>query len=175
MDNLPFFKYHPEPIKTGAFAMDEVVVCDCCGDETNVYYGGPFYAIEEIEFLCPFCIKSGKASEKFDGAFQDSGCCDKVSDNEKLEELCTKTPGYRGWQQEVWLAHCDDYCAFVGYVGWDEIVKMGLEAEIELDLAANGYFPISEVRQNLENDGSMQGYLFCCLVCGKHRLHIDLD
>ncbi|MBG2802515.1 CbrC family protein [Proteus sp. WDL240414] len=24
-------KYHPEPIKTGAFITDDTVICDCCG------------------------------------------------------------------------------------------------------------------------------------------------
>lgn len=33
---LPFFKYHPEPLKTGAFKTDKTVVCDCCGKETKV-------------------------------------------------------------------------------------------------------------------------------------------
>ena len=175
MENLPFFEYHPEPLKTKAFLADKVVVCDCCGDETNVYYEGPFYAVEEIEFLCPFCIKSGKASEKFNGIFQDSESCDEVSDDKKLKELCTRTPGYGGWQQEVWPAHCDDYCAFVGYVGWDEIVKMGLEAEIEADLIEDGVYPLPQVKRYLKNNGSMQGYLFRCLVCCKHRLHIDCN
>lgn len=33
---LPFFKYHPEPLKTGVFETGETVVCDCCGNETKV-------------------------------------------------------------------------------------------------------------------------------------------
>ena len=113
---LPLFKYHPEPIKTGAFKTDEVVVCDCCGKKTDVYYDGPFYSTEEVEFLCPGCIKNGKANKKLDGDFQDCASCDKVNSREKLLELCERTPGYKGWQQEYWLAHCakhgDRYCAF---------------------------------------------------------------
>lgn len=42
-----------------------------------------------------------------------------------------RTPGYCGWQQEYWIAHCDDYCAFVGYVGWKELVEMSINNEIE--------------------------------------------
>jgi len=175
MINLPMFRYHPEPIKTGAFKTGEVVICDCCGGETNVYYSGPFFSIEEIEFLCPGCIKDGKANTKFDSIFQDYDSCDEVSDIEKQNELCARTPGYNSWQQEYWLAHCNDYCAFIGYVGWNEINQMGIEAEIEKDLSANNSESISHIRQNLKNNGNMQGYLFRCLVCGTHRLHIDYN
>ena len=173
--DIPKFKYHPEPIKTGAFNIDDVVVCDCCEKETTVYYSNPFFSIDEIEFLCPDCIKSGNASKKFDGAFQDSCSCDNVNDEEKLNELCTRTPGYKGWQQEYWLAHCDDFCAFIGYVGWNEILQMGIEKEIEEDLSTNNDFSIADIKKHLKNSGSMQGYLFRCLLCGRHRLHIDCD
>ena len=172
--SLPIFKYHPEPIKTGAFKTDKIVICECCGKKTAVYYSAPFFAIEEIEFLCPECIKTGKANAKFDGTFQDDCACDEVGDKEKLNELCTRTPGYCGYQQEYWPAHCDDYCAFIGYVGWDEISQIGIEAEITTDLTEKGY-PISTIAEHLKIGGSMQGYLFRCLVCNKYRLHIDCD
>jgi len=175
MENLPVFKYHPDPIKTGAFQTDEIVTCKCCDKETSVYYTGPFYAVDEIEYLCPECIKNGKASDKFDGSFQDESSCDEVSDNEKLNELCTRTPGYSGWQQEHWPAHCDDFCAFIGYVGWNEIEQLGIATEIEEDISANGEYPISMVKEHLSVSGRLQGYLFCCLNCSKHRLHIDCD
>ena len=29
-----------------------------------------------------------------------------VDDPEKLDELIHRTPGYSGWQQEYWRAHC---------------------------------------------------------------------
>ena len=32
-----------------------------------------------------------------------------------------------------------------------------------------------ELEKYLVNKGSMQGYLFQCLHCGKHRLTIDTD
>ena len=175
IDALPEFRYHPDPLHTGAFKLGEAVACDSCGDETNIYYTEPFYSVDEVGFVCPACIKSGKASMKFDGAFQDSNSCDEVSDNEKLIELCTRTPGYSGWQQEYWLAHCDDFCAFLGYVGWPEIRQMGIDEEIENDLQENSDYEVSTVKSNLVAGGSMQGYLFQCLSCGAHRLHVDYD
>ena len=49
------------------------------------------------------------AASKFDGEFQDPESTDRVSDPDKLDELIHRTPGYCGWQQEYWIAHCDDY------------------------------------------------------------------
>ncbi len=40
-----------------------------------------------------------------------------------LKEFVERTPGYHGWQQEFWLAHCGDFCVFIGYVGWNDIEK----------------------------------------------------
>ncbi|EFA4452183.1 hypothetical protein E1E08_10365 [Escherichia coli] len=54
---LPQFKYHPKPLETGAFEQDKTVECDCCEQQTSVYYSGPFYCVDEVEHLCPWCIK----------------------------------------------------------------------------------------------------------------------
>ena len=68
---LPQFKYHPKPLETGAFEQDKTVECDCCEQQTSVYYSGPFYCVDEVEHLCPWCIADGSAAEKFAGSFQD--------------------------------------------------------------------------------------------------------
>ena len=116
------------------------------------------------------------AASKFDGEFQDPESTDRVSDPDKLDELIHRTPGYFGWQQEYWIAHCDDYCAFVGYVGWKELVDMGIDGEIEknYDQNLNG-FDIKDVKECMYNEGGMQGYLFRCLHCGEHFLYVDCD
>mgnify|MGYP004667429291 FL=1 len=49
------------------------------------------------------------SASKFDGEFQDPESTDCVSNPDKLDELIHRTPGYCGWQQEYWIAHCDDY------------------------------------------------------------------
>ncbi|MEX5190712.1 CbrC family protein, partial [Escherichia coli] len=53
---LPQFKYHPKPLETGAFEQDKTVECDCCEQQTSVYYSGPFYCVDEVEHLwiCPY-------------------------------------------------------------------------------------------------------------------------
>ena len=175
--NIPKFKYHPDPIATGAFQQGEERVCDCCSKKTNIWYELPFYTSEDdIECICPTCISTGEAAEKFNGEFQDSANVDVVSDSSKLDELTLRTPGYCGWQQEYWIAHCDDYCAFIGYVGWEDLVEMGIDAQIEknYDKDLNG-FDIEDVKECMCNEGSMQGYLFRCLHCGEHFLYVDCD
>lgn len=127
---LPVFRYYPDPLGQGDFKNDKEVNCGCCGKKTTVYYDGPFFAEDEIEFLCPWCIADGNAAEKFDGEFVDAAEGDEVCDKAKTDELCLRTPSYHGWQQEQWLACCGDYCAFVGYVGWKEIEELGLADEI---------------------------------------------
>ena len=100
------------------------------------YYTGPFYSVDEIAYLCPECIASGEAARKYDGSFQDDFSVDDgVDDPEKLDELIHRTPGYSGWQQEYWRAHCGDYCAFLGYVGARELRALGaLEDVLDLSL-----------------------------------------
>ena len=65
---FPKFRYHPDPVKTGAFLKsDSAVVCQCCNNPTDIYYSGPFYAEEEVDILCPACIANGEAAMKYDG------------------------------------------------------------------------------------------------------------
>ena len=170
------FKYHPDPLATGAFLKGEPRKCECCGRDTEIWYESPFYSVDDVECLCPECIANGSAAEKYDGQFQDDCSVDEVSDEDKLDELIHRTPGYHGWQQEYWPAHCDDYCAFIGYVGWNDLVKMGIDKEIENSYGnqINGW-DIEELKQGMINGGSVQGYLFKCLHCGQYRLQVDCD
>ncbi len=173
---IPRFKYHPDPIKTGAFKQGEPRQCDCCEKMTDTWYEKPFYSCKDVECLCPQCIASGAAAEMFDGEFQDCASVGKVSDREKRDELTLRTPGYIGWQQEYWYAHCDDFCEFVGYVGWEEIVEMGIAEQIErnYDEKICG-FDFDDIKECLTNNGHLQGYLFRCLHCGEYFLYADCD
>lgn len=147
-------------------------ICPVCNKQTDFVYVGPFYSIEEVEDICPWCIENGRAASKYDGDFQGANSCDEIPSDEKLDELIHRTPGYSGWQQEQWLTHCNDFCAFVGYVGWDEIKDIANEL-IE-DFNRFG-FELKEIQRSLKNNGHLQGYLFQCNTCKKHRIHIDCD
>ena len=95
---LPAFRYHPNPLETGAFEESaDGVVCDCCGKTTHIFYTNPFFSVEDIAYLCPECIANGEAARKYDGSFQDDFSVDDgVDDPEKLDELIHRTPGYSG-------------------------------------------------------------------------------
>ena len=59
---LPTFRYHPNPLATGAFEESaDGVVCDCCGKMTHIFYTNPFFSVEDIAYLCPECIANGEA------------------------------------------------------------------------------------------------------------------
>ena len=99
-----------------------------------------------------------------------------VQDPERLEELIYRTPGYRGWQQEYWRAHCGDYCAFLGYVGYRELKQICIVEQILDDpIWAEWDAEPEELRRSLVNGGGAQGYLFQCLHCGKYLLWSDCD
>ncbi len=219
---LPAFRYHPDPLDTGAFKeSEEGVVCDCCGKITRLFYTAPFFSVEDIDYLCPECIADGKAARKYDGSFHDDYSVDDgvddperldelihrvedidylcpeciadgkaarkydgsfhddysvddgVDDPERLDELIHRTPGYCGWQQEYWRAHCGDYCAFLGYVGARELRALGVLDEV-LDDPMWDEEQKEMIRESV-NGGHLQCYLFQCLQCGKHMVWMDFD
>lgn len=163
------FKYFPNAIKE-VFTTGDIQVCDCCGEEIDVYYEGPFYSEKEIEVLCPKCIASGRAAKELEGQFIDDECVDEINDEEKLGELIYKTPSYTVEQEAYWLAHCDDFCAFIGKVTWQQIKDMNIEYVVdELE-----EYDTKEVKEILNGESDMVGYLFKCLHCDKYRLHIEV-
>ena len=172
---LPAFQYHPNPLETGAFEESaDGVVCDCCGKTTHIFYTNPFFSVEDIAYLCPECIANGEAARKYDGSFQDDFSVDDgVDDPEKLDELIHRTPGYSGWQQEYWRAHCGDYCAYLGNVGARELRALGVLEEV-LDDPMWDEEQKGMIRESV-NGGHLQCYLFQCLHCGKHLVWMDFD
>ena len=174
MTELPTFKYNPNAERLGIIKKEETS-CPVCEQKQNYVYQGPFYCIDEVDGICPWCIKDGSAAKKYEGEFQDSYSCDTVNNEEFLTELTTRTPGYSGWQQERWLSHCGDFCALKDYVGWLEIKDLKEELEDDLKEIKSEYnLTQEELEKYLVNNGGVQGYLFQCLHCKKHRLTIDM-
>lgn len=165
------FKYHPTVYKNDIVTKGEKI-CECCYNLVTEYYT-TMYCAESIECICLECILNGKAAEKFDGQFIQDAEINKVSDQEKIEELFKRTPGYTSWQGEYWLACCNDFCAFIGDVGTKELEEMGIADEVFVEYDALGEY--ENVREYLEKAGSMAGYLFKCLHCNKYHLWVDAD
>jgi uncharacterized protein CbrC (UPF0167 family) len=70
VETLPFFKYNADPIKLGVIKQ-ELTICPSCGKKRDYVYNGPFYSVEEVEGICPWCVADGSAATKFNGEFQD--------------------------------------------------------------------------------------------------------
>ena len=173
LKDLPQFRYYPDPVGTGAFEEGEEKTCPCCGKKSTVYYSTMPYCVENVENLCLICISNGEAARKYDATFVQDAEWKGEPDKEKDEELFCRTPGYISWQGEYWLSCCDDYCAYLGTVGTRELKAMDIADEVFEDYAARNEF--EDVREYLVKDGSLCGYLFRCLHCGKYHLWVDAD
>ena len=174
--DLPQFKYSPNcyDLENEIFTYsEEGVLCECCNEKTNYYYDIMMYSLEDTECICPNCISSGKAAKKFDGEFIQYSENSQIIDKIKRKELFEKTPGYVSWQGEYWLECCNDYCAFIGYVGIKELEDMGIKEEVFKDYESKDGYEIELVKQCLERKGSLAGYLFQCIHCGKYRIWVD--
>lgn len=134
------------------------------------WYVSTMYCSGEVDCICMECVANGKAAEKYDGEFIQYA--EEISDEEKRTELFRRTPGYCSWQGEYWLACCDDYCEYLGDVGYAELKEMNLVSIIEEYKKVEGMDFDNEM---LEKGGSLAGYLFRCIHCGKFRLNVDCD
>ena len=173
LKDLPLFRYYPDPVGTGAFEEGEAKTCPCCGKKSTVYYSILPYCVENVENLCPLCISNGEAARKYDATFIQDAEWKGETDKEKDEELFCRTPGYMSWQGEYWLSCCDDYCVYLGTVGTRELKAMDIADEVFEEYEARNEF--EDVREYLVKDGSLCGYLFRCLHCGKYHLWVDAD
>lgn len=168
---LPSFKYHPN-LENDDIVIFEEEICQCCGKEVEAYIEN-IYSRSDVDCICLECVANGEAAKKFNAEFiQDA---EKVSDPQKIDELFHKTPGYISWQGEYWLACCDDYCEYLGRVGIEELDELGITDEVLKSYVNDNKnkFSIEDIKECLERDGSMTGYLFKCSHCGKYRLWID--
>lgn len=179
---IPKFRYHPDPVATGSVVRSQER-CVCCDEVRGFIYTGPVFSEEELDnALCPWCIASGHAHERFDAEFTDLA---SVGDNGAwehvesfiAEEVAFRTPGFVGWQQERWWTHCADAAAFIGVCGAAELRALGAEA-LEAIRDDTG-LPEGEEWQSflsaLSAKGSPTAYLFRCLYCGRLGGYQDCD
>lgn len=179
---LPQFKYHPNSYQLDIFKAEKGI-CSICHKERTIKYDYSFYSIDEPEYICPWCIASGEAAEKYHGSFNDYASIEGVSTHldkasaiylpeQFLDAVILQTPSYSSWQQERWLVHCHEPCAFIGYIGAKEMNPYF--NDIKPNIEQLGY-STEEVSNNLSVNGYMVGYLFECVHCRQKRLHIGCD
>lgn len=164
------FKYHDNPLKSKVFKQGAKQVCQCCNDTIDTWYTGPFYSIKDITCLCEDCICSGKAAETFNGSF--IGSADYIDNFNKYVELIYKNPGIYSYQDLKWPSHCNDYCKFINYVTWEDLIKLKIDKSIIYNKDKNG-FSLETLKENITKNGYIKGYLFQCLSCKKYILLAD--
>lgn len=167
----PSFKYSVNAYENGLIR-EERAVCGVCGRNVRYVYHGRMYCEGRPPVVCAECLSSGEAARRFDGSFV-QGASPLVTDPARRDELFHRTPGYPSWQGEYFPACCDDFCTFVGDADTEELERMGIADEVFEDYARRGGDP--GVRRELQVAGSAAGYLFRCLHCGKHHLHVDWE
>jgi uncharacterized protein CbrC (UPF0167 family) len=119
---LPNFPYYPGAVEAGRFSVSDVA-CAACGQRRGWVYTGSVYSVERDleDRICPWCIADGSAAERFDAVFTDRFGAPENVPPTVVEHVTRQTPGFAGWQQERWLYHCGDGCAFLGPVGYADI------------------------------------------------------
>jgi uncharacterized protein CbrC (UPF0167 family) len=165
---LPSFRYHPDPLATGVIEAS-AVRCACCGKQRGFIYVGPVYGEAELhESICPWCIADGSAASKRGASFADDHPLRKAKIPERIvEEVNLRTPAFSSWQQEQWLTHCGDACAYLGDASVEDVAnatqetKLAWQAEYRLDARA-----WEQITRNYQPRGAQAFYKFQCLHCG---------
>ncbi|MBF0659845.1 CbrC family protein [Psychrobacter sp. NG25] len=173
---LPIFKYHPDPIATGAIEQTEEN-CECCGKSAGFRATSTIFSVHDIQTICPWCIADSSAAEKFSGSFSDSHLLlsDGI-DKEIVREVCERTPSFISWQQERWLSHCNDACEFHGGAKRSDLE--GLQNKSLDQFLADEYMTAeswSIILQSYNNSGDTVIYKFKCRVCGEYKFYADFS
>lgn len=115
--SLPKFPYHRDPVASES-VYETDAICDCCGKAPGIMYRGVVYSRHKPENVCPWCIASGAAAEKYDASFFDATF---VNDNdedvqmspEHYLEVFGKTIGFATYNPIGWWVHCGEPAEYV--------------------------------------------------------------
>ena len=174
-DALPAFRYHPDPVATGAVRPDSSP-CGYCGLARGFAYVGPVYgASRPAGKPCPWCIADGSAAARFGVFFTDDDPLARAGiAPEIIDDVALRTPGYSAWQQESWLAHCDDACEFHGDASVEDVLH-AVEATRADWRRASGLSEAhwSRIASGYQPMGNPAFYKFVCRHCALVRLGGD--
>jgi uncharacterized protein CbrC (UPF0167 family) len=114
---LPYFPYHRDPVASRSIRQADTP-CECCGQSRGVLYRGVTYSKSEVEALCPWCIASGAAADKYDATFFDAHFCDNAGDLVDLPERFHRavfdcTIGFSTFNPIGWWVHCGEPAEYV--------------------------------------------------------------
>lgn len=173
---LPNFKYHPAPINTGSIEKSDEI-CECCNRNRGYVYTSSVYAVEDVEFICPWCIADGSVHQKYDAELIDSySLLEEGLSEDIIQEVCCRTPGYISWQSEVWLTCCNDACEFHGDVS--KLEMQTISADRLEQLSQDSDFAIGDLKEMIKHyqpKSSPAFYKFVCLHCSQVKYHMDFS
>lgn len=173
---LPFFRYHPDPIATGAVEASPLA-CACCGRARGYVYALHVYCAAEVGRVCPWCIADGAAARMFDATFVDTRSLERVGiRDDVVREVAERTPGYLCWQSHDWMACCGDACEFHGDAPEEEMRRLDQDGLVRLSEAS--MFDVEDLRGMIAtyvSGCSPAFYKFVCRHCGRVHYNADCD
>lgn len=198
---LPDFRFHPDPVATGAVVEKPGVTCPCCGLDRGWAYVGPLYsALPDIpDDICPWCIADGSASKKFawgkkdfpavfvaglgeylrgdDGRinnFHNSALAKIDITQDAKDELYLRTPGVSSFQDIYWPVCCAEPTTYLGPREGEELLEMTGPLD-SLIATGTSEQKAKDLLASAEVDGSVLAHTFRCEQCGTHLVEIDTD
>jgi uncharacterized protein len=171
---IPHFKYHPDPIRTGALE-SRSVICQCCNKHTEIAYAMQPYGETDVDDLCPQCIADGSAAQKFNVYFSDDlPLISAGIKQEIIDEIIFRTPSFPSWQQEIWLSCCDDACEFHGDLERDYLLHLSSDTEkLFRDENEIGERLWGRMISSYVPGGDIAIYKFVCRHCQSVKLGLD--
>ncbi|MBK8097391.1 MAG: CbrC family protein [Planctomycetes bacterium] len=176
---LPDFRFHPDPILSGAIEAS-AEVCGCCELARGFVYTGPCYVEQEFAAaLCPWCIGDGSAYRRFGVTFHELDL-PHSTDVAILDEIEERTPGMHTWNPIAWPVCCKLPMAYLEPAGSAEIrlryppLASGLVQQMSQDLRV----PVAAAKElfsRLHRDVAPTAHVFRCLTCSRLRARIDQD
>lgn len=180
--SLPTFTYHPDPLATESFVASKQE-CVFCKQTRGYAYAGPAYPRQDTDVvICPWCIASGAAARELQVEFSDASCIGSLHSEgeqvgqEVIVQILQRTPGFITWQDQIWRAHCDDACLYLGRAGGPEIRSAHPQVieQIKEDYCSEDE-DIDEYLDDIEKDGSLVALIFQCRHCGQKLCHVEAD
>ena len=176
MEEIPTFRYHPDPLGNGVLEVSDSKCC-CCNHVRGYFYKGAIYAEEDLESVCPWCIADGSLERKFDASLSDEWPLKSAGVSESIiQEVICRTPGYISWQQDSWQSCCGDACEFHGSPSRDELLNL-TDSSFAALVQSSG-LPLNDLREivaQYQPDSSPAFYKFICRHCSVAKYTWDCD
>jgi uncharacterized protein CbrC (UPF0167 family) len=158
-------------------------------------YTGPFYGLEQVDFVCEACLAGGRLGERglttneadveaLRTQLRSRGIADGELVDERRAEVEERTPGVETWQDFLWPAHCGDFCRFEQEVGQAELTALAGDGDGASFFRAHLYDEepagldwefVPPAAPGAGEAYSVGIYLFRCVECDRPVLLWDAD